>query len=174
MTNQVILWSTLIVPWLTLFFMKREDIKRYMPAALFSVVISTILVDAGVRLGFWAIRETSFPFYIMLPYIYGLYPVATIWVLKFTNGSLLVYMITNAILDLGFSYIFLGYFIATRGIVDFGITKFQDWLLAIGRAIVIYIYQKWQENELLPVKENLLSPNLHSAVAKPFLKRKHD
>ncbi len=34
MSNQILLWSVLILPWLTLFFMKKEDIKRLMPASL--------------------------------------------------------------------------------------------------------------------------------------------
>jgi len=29
MSNQLILWGMLTAPWLTLFFMKKEDIKRY-------------------------------------------------------------------------------------------------------------------------------------------------
>lgn len=167
MSNQIILWATFIVPWLTLFFLKKEDIKRYMPAALISIVLSTIVVDAGVRLGFWVIQETVFPLHVMLPYMYGLYPVATIWILKYTSGSFLIYMLTNAVLDLGFSYLFLEYFIAIRGIAVFGITGFQDWLLALGRAIIIYVYQKWQEGEPIQLKIFNFSPQ---AVTKPLTK----
>jgi hypothetical protein len=105
--------------------MKKEDVKRYIPAALFSIVISTIVVDAGVRFGFWNIRETVFPLYEMLPYMYGLYPVATMWILKYTNGSFLIYMAINAILDLVFSYIYLKYLIAVRGIALFKLPVFR-------------------------------------------------
>lgn len=164
MSNQIILWSTFIVPWLTLLLMKKEDTKRYMPAALLGIVTSTIVIDVGVRLGFWVVQETGFPFYEMFPFLYGLYPVVTMWVFKFTNGNFLIYMVTNAIIDLGLSFIFLGYFLAVRGIVYFiGITKFQEWLLAIGRAIVLYIYQKWQEGESIRLSTFGFSP----AAAKP-------
>jgi hypothetical protein len=36
-TNQVMLWGMLIVPLLTLFFMPREDLKRFMPVAFLAI-----------------------------------------------------------------------------------------------------------------------------------------
>jgi hypothetical protein len=172
MINQIILWSMFIVPWLTLFFMKKEDIKRYIPAALFSIVISTIVIDAGVRFGFWVIRETVFPLYEMTPFLFGLYPVATMWILKFTTGNFLIYMVTNAIVDLVFAYFFLEYLFVVRGMVIVQITGFQDWLLTLGRAVIIYIYQKWQEGE--PLRLRTFSLNPQQAAAKLLEKDKAD
>lgn len=47
MTNQVFSWALFVIPWLTLFFMIREDIKHYMPVAIFASVITTIIHDVG-------------------------------------------------------------------------------------------------------------------------------
>jgi len=98
----------LILPWFTLFFMKRGEIKRYMPVALFAIVLTTIIHDIGITLGFWVVQEAAFPFNEMMPYFYGLIPVLTIWIFKFTNGRFWVYMVTNAILDLGFYFLSTG------------------------------------------------------------------
>jgi hypothetical protein len=48
--------------------MKREDIKRYMPVGLFSIVLTTIIHDIGIRYGFWVVQDAAFPLYTMLPY----------------------------------------------------------------------------------------------------------
>ncbi|VBB05099.1 Hypothetical protein LUCI_0305 [Lucifera butyrica] len=171
MSNQIILWSMLIVPWITLFFMKKKDIRRYAPAGLFSLALSSIVIDAGVRLGFWTIRETIFPLNEMLSYLYGLFPILTMWVLKFTNGNFIIYMITNAILDIGFSFFLVTNFMPSRGIIDANVTGFQDWLLALGRAAAIYVYQKWQEGE--PIRLRTFGLNLQPAATKPMLKDKN-
>jgi hypothetical protein len=61
MSNQVILWSMLIVPLMTLIFMPREDIKRYMPAGLLVTLTSILAYDIGISYGCWALRETTYP-----------------------------------------------------------------------------------------------------------------
>jgi hypothetical protein len=47
MSNQVLLWSMLILPWLTLFFMSTENIKKWTPVALFSALTSVLAVELG-------------------------------------------------------------------------------------------------------------------------------
>lgn len=61
MSNQVILWSLIILPWFTLFFMSREDIRRLMPVGLFSSLISIIAVEAGQTLGWFVLEKRPFP-----------------------------------------------------------------------------------------------------------------
>jgi hypothetical protein len=41
--NQVILWSLLVIPWLSLIFLDSSTIRRYMPVALFVTVINTLI-----------------------------------------------------------------------------------------------------------------------------------
>jgi hypothetical protein len=93
------------------------------------------------------------------------------WVFKFTNGRFWIYMLTNAILDIGFAFYFLGVLLPTRGIyalVD--ISSFQVWLLNAGHATMLYVYQKWQEGELVTALRSLSSPALQSAASKPFFR----
>ncbi|PKM76707.1 MAG: hypothetical protein CVU90_11020 [Firmicutes bacterium HGW-Firmicutes-15] len=175
MTNQVFSWSIFIAPWLTLFFMKREEIKRYMPVALLAIVITTIIHDTGIGLGFWVVRETAFPLYEMLPYFYGLIPVLTLWIFKFTNGRFWIYVITNIILDIGFAFYLLGNMFPNRGIYALvGITSTQVLLLNLGHFTLLYVFQKWQEGELVTVAKNLFTPKLYSAATKPFFNNNSD
>ena len=145
-SNQIIQWSMFILPWLSLFFMKSKDVKRYMPSGLLSIVLTTIVHDVGVTLGFWVVHETTFPFNEMMPYFYGTMPLITIWVLKFTFGNYWKYMMTNIILDTGFVYLLLDYFYPVTGVYGLvGITPLKTLPISLLLAVIIYPYQIWQD-----------------------------
>ena len=141
MSNQVILWSMLIVPWLTLLFMPREETKRYMPVALFATVTSAIIHDAGITLGFWTVGETAFPLHRLTTYIFGLMPVLTLWVFKLTYGRFWLYMVTNTILDIGFNFQFLNVFLPSRGILTLDVPPLQALPITLVHAVMLYGYQ---------------------------------
>lgn len=152
MSKQIIFWAMFILPWLTLFFMKKEDIKRYMPVALLSIVISTVVQDIGVTLGFWVVpRGVILPFTEMPPYFYGTIPIITLWVFKFTYGRFWLYMVTNAILDSGFTSSQLSFLFPEESI---GITSFHNWLMSLSVAVMLYLYQMWQEGIFAQEKRN--------------------
>lgn len=175
MTNQVFSWAAFVAPWLTLFFMKREYIKSYMPVAILAAALTTIIHDIGITLGFWVVRDNAYPLYEMLPYFYGLIPVLTMWIFRFTNDRLWFYIITNLVLDIGFVYYFLGNLLPARGIYALvGIARPQVLLINIVHFMLLYLYQKWQEGELLPVKEKSFGSDLQAAVAKPFPEQNRD
>lgn len=171
MSNQFILWSMFIVPWMTLAFMKRAEIKRYIPVGLFAGLTSTIIHDVGVSLGFWVVGEVAFPFNSLHTYLFGLLPVLTMWVFKFTNGRFWLYMGTNAVLDLGFNFILFGYLLPYLGILSLvGITSFQGWFITLGHAVIVYGFQKLYEGEPIDLRISRLNPQ--NAAAKPFFRDK--
>ncbi|QDR80312.1 hypothetical protein [Sporomusa termitida] len=167
MSNSFIMWSLTIVPWLSLFFMKKNEIKHWMPVATFAVVLTTIIGDIGIRLGFWATRESIYPFAQMLPYAFGIMPVLTIWVFKFTYERFWLYMVTNTILDIGFNFFLLNYFLSSRGIIDINISPFLSLPITLMHAVVIYGYQRWQDDVLLSTR-NVAEYKCQPAAAKPF------
>jgi hypothetical protein len=174
MSNQWISWSMLIVPWLTLFFMPRRDIKRWMPVALLASVTSTMIADIGTALGFWAVREAAFPFNQMLPMSYGAMPVLTMWVFKFTYGRLWAYMITNIILDVGFSFFLLNSFLPGRGILDLLVSPVLALAITLMHAILLYGYQMWQDEPAASANRDDAPISLQPAAAKPLDKDKQD
>lgn len=167
MSNQFILWSMLILPWLTLVFMKKDEIKRYMPVALFTVVTSAIIIESGTTLGLWDYRETAYPIK-MISYNYGTVPVITMWIFKFTYKRFGVYIVTNALVDLGFAYLILPWLVS-RGIFDF-VNSSMVFFITIPHSILLYVYQKWQEGDLVRLK----SKNLQPAAAKQLFKYRED
>ena len=124
MSNQVIVWSILIVPWVSLVFMKKEEIRRLMPLALFSMVITSIVIESGITLKLWNIRETTYPLNHTLSYVYGLAPVVTIWLFKFTFRRFWIYFAADTIFNLVFAFL-ISPWLASRGIKDLFMGRFE-------------------------------------------------
>jgi hypothetical protein len=174
-SNQAILWGILIVPWLTLFFMKGEDIKRYMPTALFATITSVIIVEVGSTLKWWIVSETAFPLQ-NISYLYGMNPVITMWMLKFLYKKFGLYVVIDAVLNIGFAYFLLNFFLNNRDIYhNVGATPFQVFLILTAHGIMLYGYQMWQEGIFARTNEQTgFSESLQPAAAKPLPKEDDD
>ena len=166
MSNQVLLWGLFLIPWLTLIFMPREDVKRYMPAGLLATVLCIITTEIGIANGWWYIRETTYPLALMPTYTYGLFPVVTMWTLKYCYRRFQYFLVSELFLNTLFATIYVPW-IARRGIKDFDaslILFFFAWAMGL----ILYGYQMWQEGifarserteffqELQPVAAKLL------------------
>jgi len=173
MSNQFILWSMLLLPWLTLFFMRKGDIKRFMPAALFTSLTSMLVVEVGITLNLWVIQETAYPLR-SLSYHLGLSPVLIIWLLYATYGRFWWYLVLNVIQNFGFTYLLIS-FLSNRGIEQLiGISPFQTTIVASIHGILIYGYQMWQEDALVPAIKRLFSTKLQPAATKPIFDDEND
>lgn len=146
MSNQVIMWFFFfLLPWLTLVFMKKEDIRRFMPVAMAAIVTSVSIYDAGITLHLWEIQSTFYPFSHLHPYSFGTLPVLTMWVLKFTYTRFWLYMTVNTILDIGFNFLILDYLFPRLGILALTVSPFVTLPITLIHAVVLYGYQRWQE-----------------------------
>ena len=168
MSNQIILLGTLIVPWLTLFFMPREDLKRYFSAGLLGGFLSILVSEVGVANGWWYFRETTYPLAMMSSYTYGLFPVIPMWILKYTFGRFWIYCGVEIIFNTIFATLVLPWF-GSRGFLDFN-AGFISFFLASIIALIIYGFQIWQAR-IFVRSETSISPNLQPAVAKPLPKK---
>lgn len=146
MSNQLLQWGGFFaIPWLTLLFMKKKDIKRYMPLALMAIVTSFIIYELGITFKWWIVTEMAYPLQAM-PFHLGLFPVLTMWVFKFTFRKLWLYLIVELVLNTGFDFLFLGYFLPVRGILHFEtMTRLEAVGVTTAHGIILYIYQIWQE-----------------------------
>jgi len=167
LSNQVILWSMIIVPWLSLFFMPKDDLKRFMPAGLFIMATGTFIQEVGLSLNMFVIRQNVFPFYVQLPIAYGIMPIATMWLLKFTYGRFWLYALSELIFSIVFSYLVLPW-LSTRGTqVMINATSLKLLIPTIPHFIIIYLYQMWQEGIFAYSEKTHASMNLQPAAAKP-------
>lgn len=168
MSNQVILWSSIILPWFTLFFMKKEEIKRYMPVALFGVVIVAIFSELAFALNFWNVKESVFPFYHVAPLAFGLFPVGILWIYKLTYNRFIYFMALNMLIDFILIYV-LDPWITRRGILELvNITSLELYVVDLLIAAVLYGYQMWQEDVLIPYEKSASPHAFQPAAAKPL------
>lgn len=145
MNNQIILWCIFILPWFTLFFMKKEDIKRYMPVGLFAIFTSAIILEIGHTLRWWVYNETAYPLR-NISYLYGAIPVATMWLFKFTYGKFWLYVGADFLLNLIYTLLFEYYFLGRRGIIEFErVSPMLDVFATSALGIIIYGFHMWQE-----------------------------
>lgn len=147
--NKILLWTLLIAPWFTLFLIKKENIKRFMPAALcasYLMIIYNVVADNQKH---WIINETLIPGLkpLFLSGVFGVFPVITLWVFHYTYGKFWNYLIINIILDFMFAVFPIHYlFQEVLGIYDLvNITPWRRFILFVFFSIVIYGYYKWQE-----------------------------
>lgn len=168
MSNQVLLWSILILPWFTLVFMDRNERKRLIPAALFSIVTSILVVEIAEAFNLWVIKETAKPLRTA-SYLFGLNPIITMWLLRFTQGRFRTYFTIDVILNFGFVYLFLEWFLGGRGIYQrIFVTELETVLISSLHGAVIYGFYIWHSEVLARSERTNYSTNLQPAVAKPL------
>lgn len=151
MSNQLLQWvGFFVLPWLTLFFMKKQDVRRYFPVGLMAIVTSVIIYELGITFRWWIVTETAYPMHTM-PFHLGLFPVLTMWVFRFTFKKILLFLIVELALNVGFDFCFLGWFLPWRGILHFEtMTRFQAVGVTTAHSIILYLYQLWQDRGFAP------------------------
>jgi len=150
MFDQMMLWAFLILPWITVFFMRRATLKRFMPVAILSALIVTIVFEIAHALHWWTMIEAIVPWgYITnVSFAYGIFVAGTLWIYAFTFGRLWLYLLTNAVIDGLQAFVFHQFFEGRIYRLD-RIEEWQVFLLMYGTAIVLYIYQLWQDGVMV-------------------------
>jgi hypothetical protein len=147
--NKILLWTILIAPWFTLFLIKKENIKRFMPAAFCASYLMIIYNVVANNQKHWVINETIIPWLkpLFVSGVFGAFPVITLWVFHFTYGKFWKYLITNIIIDFMFAVFPLHYlFQEVLNIYTLvTITPWWRFLLFVFFSLIIYVYYKWQE-----------------------------
>lgn len=163
MSNQMLLWSSVALAWLSTVFLRQADIKRYMPAALFCSLAFIFIFETGISLRLWAVTEPSYPLVNIPAFVYGPYLLAPVWILKYTYGRFWLYLTTNIVLDYLLIFFLIDWFVR-RGVWVSYISYFQILLITTTLSVFIYGYQRWQESE--PVRAAV--PDLQPAAGKPL------
>lgn len=137
--------SCLVIPWLTLFFM--ENYKRYVPVAIFTSLIMTIVFEIAYTYKWWIIHEHILPWgYITdVSFAYGLFAVGTIWIFYLTFHKFWIYVLTNLSFDILMAYVGLN-ILQILGVATIkNITEWQYFLVMFFVSFIIYGYQLWHE-----------------------------
>ncbi|MGD6830916.1 hypothetical protein ACQCT5_02045 [Sutcliffiella halmapala] len=154
MLNKIVLWVVLIAPWFTLFFLEKEEIKRYMPAAIFASFLMTVYNIFAYNQNHWELKESILPWLdpLFVSGVFGAFPVITLWVFHFTYGRFGSYLLTNIVIDFMFAIFPIHYvFQEILGIYKLiNISALERFILFVIFSVVLYGFYKWQEGIFRP------------------------
>jgi hypothetical protein len=145
---KLILWLMLIIPWLSLIFINKHSLRRFMPVAILASLLITVILEMGYVYDWWTIIGKIAPWeqFITIPLTYGVFLVGTIWIFHFTfDKSFLVYILTNALIDAFYAFVFLNMLIYFRVYELERMGNFGIFMLIFPLAFIIYAYQRWQD-----------------------------
>jgi hypothetical protein len=155
MITKAILWSMLILPWLSLLLMKRDGLKRYTPVAVFTALLVTITYEIAYVYEWWVIDTSIVPWgnITNLPNAYGLFFVGTLWIFYLTYRHFGLYLLVNTAFNWVFAFPAMAFFDAV-GIKHYvNMTPWVLWAIGVVQSLVIYGYQKWQEDIFVKPKD---------------------
>lgn len=153
MLSKIVLWVILVGPWLTLFFLNKEQVKRFMPVGILASFLMLLYNLVAYNEKHWIINVHILPWLkpSFEPFVLGGFLVTTIWVFHFTYQRFWIYLITNIVLDFMFAVFPLPNLLQNKlGIYQFNITLWARFFIFVILSIVIYGYQKWQEEIFKP------------------------
>jgi hypothetical protein len=140
-TNIFVLLIT-IVPWISVLFIDRKTLKRFLPGAIFMAAYVTAEGYLAEKRKWW-----WFPFRVKpnvlgeIPLILGPFFVGSLWILKYTFGKFNLYLLINIIIDSLFTYLGLNFLKKVGYVSLVRINKFQLSLIFLIKTILMYGFQ---------------------------------
>lgn len=132
----------LILPWLTVPLLGRKPFLRYLPAAIFMSTFTKALDVFGEKKKWWRFYKGIPPLDSMNFFNFGPYLVSSLWVLKWTYGKFLIYLISNTILHICFIYLGGVKLVNRYKLFTLkNLTKFQYLTIDFLRALLLYGFQ---------------------------------
>lgn len=132
----------LIIPWLTIPLLGKNAFKKYLPSALFIVIFTKAIDIFGEKRKWWRFYKGIGPFDSMNFFNLGPYFVTSLWMLKWTYGKFIVYLMSNEVLHIFF--IFLGGLKFAKHFKVFSLvklTKLQYLFINLIRGFSLYGFQ---------------------------------
>ncbi|MGW5890167.1 hypothetical protein [Priestia megaterium] len=138
---QIVMWVLFIGPWLLLFAVDKERVKRYMAVSLFGVVLLTVVFQIADHFNY----ETLFFFVNMTPFPFGIFIIGTLFIFYFTYPGFWMFMIINAAFDLFQAFVMSPIFEKLDIYTLKGMNHFLLFVLMMVIAVLLFLYQKWQD-----------------------------
>jgi hypothetical protein len=147
--NKILLWSIFILPWFSLFLLKRHAIKHYMPVTVFTSLLVTLYDELAYTQKWFAVKETIMPWFIdFIPFVFGVFIVGTLWIFYLTYGHFWLYFITNIVIDGLFCFLAHNWFIKLGLIENLKHRDIHIFIAFVIISIIAYGYQVWQDEGL--------------------------
>ncbi|QOR64710.1 hypothetical protein IM538_12625 [Cytobacillus suaedae] len=145
-TNRWLLFGVMLLPWLSIPLLGNKYIKRFLPATIF---ITSFVHFEGLyaeRRKWWWFFERLHPkMNGMTPFLLGPFTVGTLWILRFTFGNFLLFIVTNFLVHLAFVFPLLNWLtkIGIGSLIRFN--RMQLLALFTFKSALLYVFQMFVE-----------------------------
>lgn len=136
-----------ILSWLTVCFIPKRTVKRFLPASTMSALLVMTTVFIGTHFNSWEVKgSTKTRIYNILSIILSPFSVGTLWILHLTFGKFRLYLLINFLQNLLYAFPILAFLDKINFIKYVKFTRFHHMIAAMSFAIIIYGFQSFLEN----------------------------
>ena len=148
--------AIVILSWVTLPLLGSKNIKRFLPASIFILLVEIFHAWIGKKQRWWVFynRPKSFLFG-EVPFQIGPFLAISMWILKWTYGKFIRFILLNGVINALFAYPFTYLARKFRYYTLVRFSNFQFFLYFFSKAFLLYGVQYLIENH--KVKEKLKS-----------------
>ncbi|RLQ97459.1 hypothetical protein [Falsibacillus albus] len=140
--SNIIRMVQMTVPWLSVVFLPKNSIRRYLPVSILASLLVTGMCLLAVPYKWWKVMGGwKIKIFNDLSFILGPFFVGTLWIFHFSFGNFLRYFFLNLIMDSLFSYP-LNYLYQRLNLYKLiNFKPSQIFMSFFGFSIIIYLYQ---------------------------------
>lgn len=145
----------LVVPWLSLLFLGRRNVKRYAFAGAFIVVFAILNQLLGHMRKWWKFYEKKVSFLKgELPFSMGPFMPLSMWILKNSYGNFKKFILLNMVADGFFAFPFIELLKRLRIVTLHRLSHIQFFVYLHYKAYLLYgvqwLYEKWRKKRQVP------------------------
>ncbi|MGG0436155.1 hypothetical protein ABEY51_26670 [Priestia megaterium] len=140
--SRLILIIMVLLSWASLLFLERRDFQKYLPAALFTALVTKITHKIAQKRKWWRFKESIHPKISEGDtWAWGLFFPTTLWILKLSFGNLWSYITYNFVLHMSFVYLLLSFLKKLKIVSLVKLSKKQYLLVLFCREVLLYLFQ---------------------------------
>ena len=140
-SKQIFLILMLVIPWLTIPFLGRETVRKYIPSAILITLFTKLLDIYGEKNKWWRFYKGVYLVDSMNFLNFGAFFVSSLWILKLTYGKFFTYLMSNMILHIVFIFFGLKYLKKLKILALVKLSKPRYLVLHFFRGILLYLFQ---------------------------------
>jgi hypothetical protein len=158
--RKLFLLGMLIIPWLSIPFLGRGSIRKYLQTSIFITVFTKLLDLYGEKNRWWRFYKGIHLFDSMDFLNLGPFFASSLWMLKLTYGKFFTYLISNTILHIVFIYAGLTYLKKLKVLALVKLSKPRYLVLHFFRGLLLYLFQYLKDKLTTKKRTNHSDPSV--------------
>lgn len=141
-------WAFFIAPWFLLLLLDLKRVKRFLSAAFFTLLLTSIYWQMAEVYDWWKVGHNLFFLTNISAFNYGFLPVATILVFYFTYPNAWLFFGVNMAMDAFQALVVSPYVFERVGLYTMiNMTNLGLFFLIYSMVPILYLYQRWYDKE---------------------------